>query len=71
MNENKGDEEINDYDPSDTTYSMDKLKNLMNSDSLKMGLEKLDSMMKSLDPEKMKEVKDAMEKLKKLLSNKF
>ena len=65
MNENKGDEEINDYDPSDTTYSMDKLKNLMNSDSLKMGLEKLDSMMKSLDPEKMKEVKDAMEKLKK------
>ena len=45
---------------------MDKLKNLMNSDSLKMGLEKLDSMMKSLDPEKMKEVKDAMEKLKKV-----
>jgi len=66
MKEKSGDEGMNDYDPSDTTFSMDKLKNLMNSDSLKMGLEKLDSMMKSLDPEKMKEVKEAMEKLKKV-----
>ncbi len=46
--------------------SMDKFKNLMNSDSLKMGLDKLDSLMKTVDPEKMKELKEAMEKMKKM-----
>ncbi len=65
MKENEN-EKTDDSNPEDTTFSMDKLNKLMNSDSLKMGLEKLDSMMKSLDPQKMKEVKEAMEKLKKV-----
>jgi len=65
-NDNKDGEDMNDNDPTDTTNVMDQFNKLMNSDSLKMGLDKLDSMMKSLDPEKMKEVKDAMEKLKKV-----
>jgi hypothetical protein len=49
----------------DTANSIDKYNDIMNSDSLKKGLEMVDSMMKSLDPEKMKELKEAMEKLKK------
>ncbi len=61
-NENEDDD---DFNPSDTA-SINNLYKLMNSDSLKMGLEKLDSMMKMMDPEKMKEVKEAMEKLKKV-----
>ncbi|MEO5946618.1 MAG: hypothetical protein ABIP79_07345 [Chitinophagaceae bacterium] len=63
--DNKDGEDMKDYDPTDTTNSMDQFNKLMNSDSLKLGLEKLDSLMKSLDPEKMKQVKEAMEKLKK------
>ncbi len=54
-----------DYNTDDTTDVMDKYNDIMNSDSLKKGLEMVDSMMKSIDPEKMKELKDAMEKLKK------
>lgn len=66
MNDNHSSIDEDDYNPMDTAFSMDKLNNLMNSDSLKMGLDKLDSLMKTLDPEKMKEMKEAMEKLKKV-----
>ncbi|MEQ1675693.1 MAG: DUF4878 domain-containing protein [Chitinophagaceae bacterium] len=50
----------------DTVGINDKMNNLMNADSLKEGLEKLDSALKSLDPEKMKEMKDALKSLEKL-----
>lgn len=55
-----------DENSSDEIPSMDKFNKLLNSDSLKMGLDKLDSLMKTVDPEKMKELKDAMEKMKKM-----
>lgn len=64
MNNNNFDTEGDEYNPMDTSFSMEQLNKLMNSDSLKMGLEKLDSMMKTIDPEKMKELKDAMNKMK-------
>ncbi len=51
-------------DDSDTTGGMDKIKDLMNSDSLKKGLQGLDSLMKEIDPEKMKEAMKELEKLK-------
>ncbi|MCY7309246.1 MAG: hypothetical protein SGI96_16470 [Bacteroidota bacterium] len=52
-------------DGSDTTTGgMDKIKDLMNSDSLKKGLQVLDSLMKEIDPEKMKEAMKELDKLK-------
>ena len=44
---NNTDTDYDEYNPMDTAFSMDKLNKLMNSDSLKMGLEKLDSLMKT------------------------
>jgi DNA-directed RNA polymerase specialized sigma54-like protein len=40
------------------------LNNMMNSDSLKNGLQQLDSLMKDIDPEKLKESMKELEKLK-------
>jgi len=54
---------------SDSTGLSDKMNNFMNGDSLKKGLEQLDSALKSLDPEKMKEMKDALKNLEKLKNN--
>lgn len=64
-NDNNFESDGDEYNPMDSSFSMEKLNKLMNSDSLKMGLEKLDSLMKSIDPEKMKEFKDIMNKVKK------
>jgi hypothetical protein len=49
---------------SDTTGGMDKLKDLMNSDTLKKALQGLDTLMKEIDPEKMKEAMKELDKLK-------
>jgi hypothetical protein len=49
----------------DTTGMNGNMNNFMNGDSLKKGLEQLDSALKNLDPEKMKEMKDALKNLEK------
>lgn len=56
---------MNDMDMNqpDTAGVSDKMKEFMNTDTLKKALEKLDTMMKKLDPEKMKELNEAMKKL--------
>jgi hypothetical protein len=51
--------------PADTTGISDRMNKLLNGDSLKTGLEKLDSLMKNIDPEKMKKMKDALKSLEK------
>ena len=56
----------NPFNGSDTAGMSDKMNNLMNGDSLKKGMELLDSALKKLDPEKMKEMKDALKNLDKL-----
>jgi len=53
----------------DTTNSMEKLNKMMNADSLKIGLEKIDSIMKAMDPEKMKAMKDAIKDINKTSEN--
>ena len=53
-----------DTNDSDTTGGMDNLKDLMNSDTLKKALQGLDTLMKEIDPEKMKEAMKELEKLK-------
>ncbi len=50
----------------DTTGMTDKMKEFLNADSLKKGLEGLDSILKTLDPEKMKEMKEALKELEKM-----
>lgn len=57
------DDNNSDYDSKDMT---DKMNNLMNSDSLKKGLELLDSAMKNMDPEQMKKMQEALKSLEKL-----
>lgn len=57
---------MDDMNMSDTTGVSDKLENLMNSDSLKKGLDMADSILKNMDPEKMKEAMKTLEKLKEL-----
>nr|HQV07186.1 hypothetical protein [Chitinophagaceae bacterium] len=58
-NDDNGDDSMN---PSDTTNAMDKLNKVLNSDSLKKGLQKLDSLMKSIDPKVMDKAKEIMKK---------
>ena len=50
----------------DSAGLSDKMNNFMNGDSLKKGLEQLDSALKNLDPEKMKKMKDALKSLEKV-----
>lgn len=57
---------MDDINIGDTTGASENLENLMNGDSLKKGMEMLDSVMKNMDPEKMKEMKDAMKNIEKL-----
>jgi hypothetical protein len=57
---------MDDMNMSDTTGVSDKLENLMNSDSLTKGLDMADSLLKNMDPEKMKEAMKTLEKLKEL-----
>lgn len=47
----------------DSIGASDKINNFMNGDSLKQGLEKLDSLMKSIDPEQMKKMQEALKNL--------
>ena len=54
----------NSTNDADTTGGIDKLKDLMNSDTLKKVLQGLDTLLKEIDPEKMKEAVKEMEKLK-------
>lgn len=56
-------------DNTDTTGMTDKIEKYMNSDSLKEAMGKLDSLMKNIDPEKMKHLKDAMKDLEKMKEN--
>lgn len=58
--------QVNEY-PDDTLNN--KMDDFMNSDSLKRAMEMLDSALKNMDPEKMKEMKDAMKELEKLKDN--
>ncbi|MBK9465181.1 MAG: hypothetical protein IPN56_10395, partial [Chitinophagaceae bacterium] len=60
-----GDSDTNGTD-TDTTGTTDKMKDFFNSDSLKKGIEGLDSILKTLDPEKMKEMKEALKELEKM-----
>jgi Domain of unknown function (DUF4878) len=64
MGMDKGGKTDTDANYSDTTGGMDNLKNLMNSDTLKKALQGLDTLMKEIDPEKMKEAMKELEKLK-------
>ncbi|MGH2552184.1 MAG: hypothetical protein ACRDEB_00615 [Chitinophagaceae bacterium] len=58
---------MNDFNNSmDSTGLSDKMHDLMNSDSLKMGLEKMDSVIKNIDPEKLKKLEDALKSLEKM-----
>lgn len=57
---------MDDMNMSDTTGASEKLENLMNSDTLKRGFELADSVLKNIDPEKMKEAMKSLEKLKEL-----
>jgi hypothetical protein len=57
----KDDNSMND---SDTTGVYDRMKDFMNTDSLKKGLQGLDSLIKEIDPEKMKEAMKELDKLK-------
>ena len=54
----------NDWDNDSNDLDTAGIKDLMNMDSLKKGLEGMDSMLKSIDPEKMKEALKELEKLK-------
>ncbi len=54
----------NDWDNDSNNLDTAGIKDLMNMDSLKKGLEGMDSMLKSIDPEKMKEALKELEKLK-------
>ncbi len=54
----------NKMNEADTTEITDKMKDLINSDTLKKGLNDLDSVLKELDPEKMKEALKELDKLK-------
>lgn len=56
----------NDSNNIDTTDMSEKMKEFMNTDTLKKGLQDLDSLMKNIDPEKMKEMKEALKELDKL-----
>lgn len=58
MNENNTDD--------DTAGVSDRMKNFMNGDSLKKGLEDIQNELKNLDPEKMKEMQEALKSLENL-----
>ncbi|MCB0716575.1 MAG: DUF4878 domain-containing protein [Chitinophagaceae bacterium] len=62
MNDDKTDNGDDNMNPSDTTNPMDRLNKVLNSDSLKKGLQKLDSLMKSIDPKVMDKAKEIMKK---------
>lgn len=68
MNEAGKDNELMNDEKSDYNSDgvSDDMNKMMNSDSLKKGLEQLDSMMKNMDPEQMKKMQEAMKSLEKL-----
>ena len=53
----------------DTAGVSDRIKGYLNTDSLKQAMEQLDSMMKTLDPEKVKQLKEAMKIIEKTKEN--
>jgi hypothetical protein len=55
-----------DREMGDTAGLNEKMENLFNGDSLTKGLELADSALKNLNPEKLKELKEAMKDLEKL-----
>lgn len=57
---------MDDMNMGDTTGASEKMENLMNSDSLKKGMEMADSIIKNMDPEKMKQLKESLKDLEKL-----
>lgn len=61
-----GKEGMDDMNMSDTTGASENMENLMNGDTLKRSLEIADSVLKNIDPEKMKEAMKSLEKLKEL-----
>lgn len=61
--ENTGTDE-NKKNDTDTTGTTDEMKDLINSDSLKKGLNDLDSVLKELDHEKLKEALKELDKIK-------
>ncbi|MDZ4795023.1 MAG: DUF4878 domain-containing protein [Bacteroidota bacterium] len=62
-NDKDGDDGFN---SSDTADMSEKMKDFMNGDSLKKSLQDFDSLLKDIDPEKMKEMKEALKELEKL-----
>lgn len=61
-------DEMNNND-TDTTGMSDKIEKYMNLDSLKEAMGQLDTMLKNIDPEKMKHLKEAMKELDKMKDN--